>query len=242
MKCITYVSKVIARKNGAVVPVGLADIFSAARKKNAELQITGLLSYRGGHYIQVLEGDDSIVDQLFSKIRLDPRHEQIVVLFDFKITQRCFPDWDMKLVGSVNKDASFLKFMAQNSEKIPTLNNMQRQLVEIFYGLTSSSPNSIQSYDGKNLMLSAWPDFMQIRQSPTVIELCAQLTKRPYPYDSLLESRRFGTQQQLDKILKTFETLEILNVTDSLRHNIQASHAGSSTRFYSKMKTFLGLG
>ncbi len=241
MKCITYVSKVVARKNGAVIPIGLSDIFSAARKKNAELEITGLLSYRAGYYIQILEGDSDAVDQLFSKIKSDPRHQNISVLFDFKITQRSFPNWSMKLVGSVNKDQNFLQFMSQSSEKIWSLDNTQKQLLEVFYGLDNTSPASIQTYQGKHLMLFAWPDFRQISQSPTVIELCAQLTKKPYPYESLLESRRFGTQQQLDKILKKFETLEILNVMDSLKQSPQANQIGSSTRFYSKMRTFLGL-
>jgi hypothetical protein len=241
MKCITYVSKVVARKNGAVIPIGLADIFSAARKKNALLQVTGLLSYRGGYYIQVIEGDNETIDKLFSQIKSDRRHEQVTVLLDFEITQRCFQEWNMKLVGSINKDASFLKFMTQHSEKIRSLDNTQEQLLEIFYSLTNSSPSSIQSYDGKSLMLSAWPSFMQIKQSPTIIELCAQLTRRSYPYDELLESRRFGTQQQRDKILIMFEMLEILNVTDPLQQDIQASHIGSSTRFYSKMKSFLRL-
>ncbi|MFQ3244366.1 MAG: hypothetical protein ACI9SP_000994 [Arenicella sp.] len=241
MKCITYVSKVVARKNGAVIPVGLSDIFSAARKKNAELQITGLLSYRAGHYIQVIEGSSDAVDQLYSKIKLDTRHHQISLLFDFEITQRSFPNWNMKLVGSVNKDLNFLQFMAQNSEEISSLDDTQKQLLEVFYGLDNTSPSSIQTYKGKNLMLVAWPDFTLIRQSPTIIELCAQLTKKPYPYESLLESRRFGTEQQLDKILKKFEALEILNVANSFKQSPQANQIGSSTRFYSKMRTFLGL-
>ncbi|MBL4673071.1 MAG: BLUF domain-containing protein [Arenicella sp.] len=241
MKCITYVSKVVARKNSAVIPVGFANMFSAARKKNAELQITGLISCRSGYYIQHLEGDNNIVDQLFSKIKSDSRHHQVTVLFEFEIAQRSFPEWNMKLVATANEDASFLKFMDQNSGKISSLDNTQRQLLGIFYGLKSSSPNSRRSYEGKSLMLLAWPDLMLLRQSPTVIKLCAQLTAQPYPYNSLLESRRFGTQRQLDKILQKFETLEILSVTDSLKQNIPVNRVGSSTRFYSKMKTFLGL-
>jgi len=241
MKCITYVSNVVASKYGSVIPIGLADIFSAARKKNAAAQVTGILSYRGGHYIQVIEGDNEIVDQLFSKIRLDPRHQHVTVLLDFEISQRSLPKWAMKLLESVNKDASFLTFMDRNKRRVCSLDNTQRQLLEIFYDLKGSSLRSKQTYDGKNLMLLAWPDFTAIRLSPTIIELCAQLIKQPYPYNGLLEGQRFGTQQQLDELLNKFDELEILNITDSPKHNIEVNQVGSPTRFYSKMKTFLGL-
>lgn len=239
MKCIVYISKVPTNRNGATVPTGLSEIFRVARKRNSGFKITGVLSYRHGRYIQVLEGGAKEVDQLFSNILLDSRHEQVTILLDLPITRRSFPDWNMKLLQSVNKDARFIEFMTKNTDEVYSLDPNKRQQLEHFYQLKGQRPQLKSTYDGKDLMLLAWPDFMVIKQSPVIMELCARLTRRPFSYDTLLKSGDFGTKQQLDKILNKFEILEILKITDSLEQLIKVSNMNASVGFYSKMKNFL---
>ena len=245
MKCIAYVSRVVARKNGAMIPAGLPEIFRLARKQNARDGITGILSYRKGYYIQVLEGSELAVDHLFSKIRNDPRHQQVTVLIDVPISERCFSDWDMKLLESVGRDSRFLSFLDKNFKAISLLNQNQRQLFEIFYRLdrTSQRRRFTKTYEDKALSLTAWPDFTLVKPSPVVIELCARLTKEPHSYRALTESGEFGTLQQIDKILNDFKALDILEVRESSKQLYSVESAGTKapSRFYSKMKGFLGL-
>jgi len=207
MKCIAYVSKVAAMQNGALIPAGLSSILRTARKTNSELNITGIMSYRDGHYIQVLEGNDREVDRLYSKIAADPRHEKVTVWIESPIATRTFPDWSMKLMESVNKDKYFLK--------------------------------SSDRYEDKSLMLSAWPDFTSVQPTPIIVELCARLTKAPHTYNSLLDQGEFGTKRQLDKILDTFNSHEILILTDGERHTANKASPKKSGNFYSKMKNLL---
>lgn len=241
MKCITYVSSVTASKNGVAVPTGLSQILRTAQKRNEASGITGILSYRNGHYIQVIEGDDDAVDLLFAKIKTDPRHHQIDVLINVTINKRAFPNWGMKLLDSVNRDVYFVKLMERHSDRIRLLPKNKRDVLARFYkaGPSNGVP---QSYHGKALKLIAWPEFTVLKQSPTIIELCARLTQHEIAYEELLESNDFGTQDQLDRILKKFETLGILKTVQSTTQGTKEFHVPKANNFYSKMRDFLRLG
>lgn len=239
MKCIAYISKVSTRRNGAMIPAGLSEIFRVSRKENPGYNITGVLSYRRGYYIQVIEGDVAAVDQLYSNIMLDPRHERVTKIIDTSISRRSFPYWNMKLLQSVNKDTSFLLFMKEHSQAIHSLDKTKQNLLKNFYTLTDNTTKVARTYDGKDLMLSAWPDFTVVKQSTTILELCARLTTQPVGYATLLESGDFGTREELDKILNEFEALEILKISDALDELTRVGSQSGSRDFYSKMKLFL---
>lgn len=66
-----------------------------ARAKNAALDVTGMLLYRDGQFIQMLEGPDAQVHDVFDRIAADARHADVRVLVDAPIAQRAFADWTM---------------------------------------------------------------------------------------------------------------------------------------------------
>ena len=66
---------------------------SAAR--NLELDITGILLYQDGTFLQVLEGPDHEVWELYKTIRQDSRHIAIQTLTTEPILSRSFPQWSM---------------------------------------------------------------------------------------------------------------------------------------------------
>ena len=241
MKCIAYVSKVAAMQNGALIPAGLSSVLRTARRTNSRLNITGIMSYRDGHYIQVIEGNDREVDRLYSKIASDPRHEKATVWFESPITTRAFPDWSMKLVESVSKDEYFLKFIESNTSTINNLSDELMKLIKIFHHPRNRNTHTSveQRYEGKSLMLLAWPDFTSVQPTPIVVELCARLTKAPHTYNSLLGEGEFGTKRQLDKILNTFSAHEILLLADRTGHTANRTSLKKSGNFYSKMKDLL---
>lgn len=66
-----------------------------ARAVNFELDITGSLVFRNGRFMQILEGPEEGVRQVFHKIRSDPRHTDIHVGASQPITARQFANWTM---------------------------------------------------------------------------------------------------------------------------------------------------
>lgn len=73
----------------------LRALLERSREKNHRLAVTGLLLYRGGNFLQVLEGDEPVVRELYDTIRRDPRHKDHYTLFEEAIDAREFPDWSM---------------------------------------------------------------------------------------------------------------------------------------------------
>jgi Sensors of blue-light using FAD len=73
----------------------LIDLLAKARTNNQALGVTGLLLYHGGSFLQVLEGEDSVVSSLFEKIAKDPRHNRCIVIKRSTVTERSFADWSM---------------------------------------------------------------------------------------------------------------------------------------------------
>lgn len=73
----------------------LIDILTKARAKNSRLGITGMLLYKGGNIMQLLEGEKDVVHALYETIRLDRRHHSAMVLLDEATNERLFADWTM---------------------------------------------------------------------------------------------------------------------------------------------------
>ena len=86
-----YVSTAV----GAIGREDLAGILVRARALNQRNGVTGLLLFYGGHFLQVLEGSEEAVRETFGRIRKDPRHHQVTVLFQEPVEHALYPDWTM---------------------------------------------------------------------------------------------------------------------------------------------------
>ena len=73
----------------------LVDLLVESRARNADRGITGLLLYRRGRVMQMLEGDERVVRNLYDRIAMDVRHEQVTNVWSGVTAQRRFPDWTM---------------------------------------------------------------------------------------------------------------------------------------------------
>lgn len=73
----------------------LADILAASRRNNPKRDITGMLLYSDGGFIQVLEGPKKAVIDLYEKIEQDPRHGSSIKLARGPIEERSFSGWEM---------------------------------------------------------------------------------------------------------------------------------------------------
>ena len=73
----------------------LAGLLAHIRPRNAALDVTGMLLYSDGNFVQTLEGPDAAVRSIFAGITADPRHHGIFVALEDAVTVRAFPDWSM---------------------------------------------------------------------------------------------------------------------------------------------------
>ncbi len=76
-------------------PDELAGLAMGSQRANGRLGITGILVHLDGHFLQLLEGPASAVEQLKSKLKSDPRHRDITDLVDEPVDRRLFEGWTL---------------------------------------------------------------------------------------------------------------------------------------------------
>ncbi|GAB3930666.1 BLUF domain-containing protein [Mucilaginibacter myungsuensis] len=73
----------------------LVEIYTVSREKNQLRNITGVLLYAQGTFIQLIEGPEEAVAVVFTAISKDDRHKNIIKLAHEPSEERAFPDWTM---------------------------------------------------------------------------------------------------------------------------------------------------
>ena len=91
MYSLVYVSSATE----ALPPQALVALLQTARVRSADAGVTGMLLYKDGNFMQVLEGEEQSVKATYSKISEDPRHKGLMVLLAGPAPGRAFPDWSM---------------------------------------------------------------------------------------------------------------------------------------------------
>lgn len=79
----------------------LLHLLEKSRANNSELSITGMLLYKGGNFMQMLEGDRDTVKKLYDTIKRDTRHKDVTTITTDSIKKRSFENWSM---GFCNMD------------------------------------------------------------------------------------------------------------------------------------------
>jgi hypothetical protein len=73
----------------------IEEIMAEAVNNNAANDITGCLIFNQGYFLQILEGNKQNVMNLLDKIRLDDRHDHVIILSEGQTNSRTFKEWAM---------------------------------------------------------------------------------------------------------------------------------------------------
>ncbi|MFT7267990.1 MAG: hypothetical protein ACI905_000189 [Roseivirga sp.] len=105
----------------SITEVDIQTILQQSRKNNVKKGITGCLLYHKTQFLQLLEGEESQINQLYEIIKNDPRHKNVIILHAEKITDRIFDKWSMAFKDLGEKD--FL----ENTIGVMALNDVLRK-------------------------------------------------------------------------------------------------------------------
>lgn len=73
----------------------LESLLEVSRRNNAAINVSGMLLYYDGSFIQFIEGEKADVIDLFERITQDPRHFGVFVLDQGEADRRALPEWKM---------------------------------------------------------------------------------------------------------------------------------------------------
>ena len=73
----------------------LQNLLSTSREFNAKHDISGILLYKDGSYLQFIEGEVDVINSLYERIKNNPRHYKVKLLLEGESAVRAFPGWHM---------------------------------------------------------------------------------------------------------------------------------------------------
>lgn len=243
-KTIVYVSRASFSLNGAAVPIGFSTIHRKSNRANQERGVSGMLSFRKGRYIQLLEGPQAEVDELFQKICSDPRHHRIQVLVNKPILRRMYPGTGMKLVISPHKEEQ-LKALVEAAD-LHNVSVPAKQFIGSLFAPRTSHRAMDKDPTKQLYSMRGWPDFSRITPTPELIEFCSLLNREQCRYQDLLSMNIFHSREALDANLLNLQRLGFLQ-TKPIVSRVDppayrpVNHGGASSSFFQRMTSFLGL-
>ena len=104
------------------------ELLERSKRNNATRKITGAMIYANGYFMQLIEGPQIAVDELYSAIEADPRHEVLSLLHNQEIKDRHFSDWAMEYRDSDDLGERALMTIhaaKQDSERFPVIHFLE---------------------------------------------------------------------------------------------------------------------
>ena len=103
-------------------------LLERSKQNNATKGITGAMIYANGYFMQLIEGPQIAVDELYSAIEADPRHEVLSLLHSQEIKDRHFSDWAMEYRDSDDLGERALMTIhaaKQDNERFPVIHFLE---------------------------------------------------------------------------------------------------------------------
>lgn len=82
-----------------LLPSELYALLRQSRRDNAALGVTGMLVYHAGKFLQLIEGEQAVITDLYNTIAKDRRHQEVDKIWDAPLKARSFSDWSMAFVS-----------------------------------------------------------------------------------------------------------------------------------------------
>ncbi|WP_269520298.1 BLUF domain-containing protein [Alteromonas sp. BMJM2] len=92
----------------------LKSVLESARKNNTNLEVSGMLCYDRRYFLQALEGERDVVNELYLDIADDPRHDEVTIISYCNVEKLSFDQWKM---GYASSSAEFNKLLSEMGQQ-----------------------------------------------------------------------------------------------------------------------------
>ncbi|MFP3455460.1 BLUF domain-containing protein [Psychrobacter sp. SIMBA_152] len=93
---LVYISRITS--TGLSSPSTLNDISETAVERNQIDNVTGILCYGNGYFLQCVEGSEQALTNLKNRLLVDDRHKELKILDFSEITKRRFSGWSLRSI------------------------------------------------------------------------------------------------------------------------------------------------
>lgn len=127
---ITYVSTATPELSNS----GVDEVLESSKNWNNGHNITGLLLYSDGNFLQILEGEKKAVQDLYENIKKDTRHKNIMKIFEKEISKESFDGYDSEFVSDSSKHnpLKMEKYLDHITVLDPATQNAVKKILALF--------------------------------------------------------------------------------------------------------------
>ncbi len=87
------------------------ELLQNSQERNRLHSVTGYIFLSKTKIVQLIEGDDVVINKLYDRIKLDNRHTEVSVILDKQIERRTMMNWNMAILDFWNdQKATFDEF------------------------------------------------------------------------------------------------------------------------------------
>ena len=143
---LLYVSVATKGLNQSVID----DILASSQLRNQRNAITGLLIYKSGYFLQLLEGPEQKVRETLGRIEKDTRHCKVEVIQEVDSDKRLFPGWSMAYAAETSFDKQWFEDLIRYCRKLQldtegTDENLWQQLVDLALDIHRSGQKKVSA-------------------------------------------------------------------------------------------------
>jgi hypothetical protein len=95
--CPLYLLIYVSQTTQPMMTDELNTLLKQSRAANRKQGITGCVVHQGGYFMQMLEGGREVILALMEKIKADPRHQEVRIVYEGEAHHRVYHDWGMML-------------------------------------------------------------------------------------------------------------------------------------------------
>ena len=118
----------------------LLNLLHESRAFNTIDNISGVLMHRKGCFLQVIEGESEVVDDLFKRLLKDRRHNAVRLILDSSVDSRLFSSWamgcadfdepELSLIPGIHTDLSDPKVIEDLIIRLPEIATILHEILD----------------------------------------------------------------------------------------------------------------
>ncbi len=108
-----YAISYVSSASYIIEPSELVELLDQTEVRNNEYGVKGLLVYSDGNFFEVLEGEEEKIRELFETIKDDPRHNNIIRIFEKYVDNGLFEEGNEEK-GFISQNTQFRKIRIEN--------------------------------------------------------------------------------------------------------------------------------
>jgi hypothetical protein len=120
------------------------DILKESLLFNEANDITGCLIFYNNEFIQILEGEEKVILELYGRIQTDSRHHNVTLLVKSNKKERSFKDWNMAFIDESSDNITALQkeLFVNNINSLSEYSEKPTKAIRLFWNLVAKLINT----------------------------------------------------------------------------------------------------